>query len=148
MVDGNVYGVPYMYGPNFLMYNTDVVTPAPTSWDITFEPELNGAPNPYAGKITAYDSAIYIADAAMYLMAHNPDLGITDPYELTQEQLDAATELLKASGADGREVLGALHGRDRRVRGRLDGRRDRVADQPQLRRGGRSGRSGRAERRA
>jgi putative spermidine/putrescine transport system substrate-binding protein len=95
VVDGNVYGVPYMYGPNFLMYNTDVVTPAPTSWDITFEPELNGSPNPYAGKITAYDSAIFIADAAMYLKAHNPDLGITDPYELTQEQLDAATELLK-----------------------------------------------------
>ena len=99
------------------------------------------APNPYAGKITAYDSAIYIADAAMYLKAHNPDLGITDPYELTQEQLDAATELLEGAGADGREVLGALHRRDRRVRGRLDGGRDRVADQPQLRRGGRSGRS-------
>ena len=32
----------------------------------------------------------------MYLMAHNPDLGITDPYELTQEQLDAAIALLKA----------------------------------------------------
>src|SRR5207342_2560505 len=96
VVNGAVYGVPYMYGPNFLMYNTDVVKPAPTSWDITFEPTLNGAPNQYAGKITAYDSAIYIADAAMYLMAHNPDLRITDPYELTQEQLDAATELLKA----------------------------------------------------
>jgi putative spermidine/putrescine transport system substrate-binding protein len=95
IVDGNAYGVPYMYGPNFLMYNTEEVSPAPTSWDVTFEPELNGEPNPYAGKITAYDSPIYIADAAMYLMAHNPDLGITDPYELTQEQLDAAVELLK-----------------------------------------------------
>ena len=31
----------------------------------------------------------------MYLMAHNPDLGITDPYELTQEQFDAAVDLLK-----------------------------------------------------
>ena len=37
VVDGYVYGVPWMYGPNFLMYNTDVVKPAPTSWDITFE---------------------------------------------------------------------------------------------------------------
>ena len=45
--------------------------------------------------MTAYDSPIYIADAALYLMAHNPDLGITDPYELTQDQLMAATELLK-----------------------------------------------------
>jgi putative spermidine/putrescine transport system substrate-binding protein len=90
VVDGNVYGTPYMYGPNFLMYNTEEVTPAPTSWDVTFEPD-----SPYAGSITVYDSPIFIADAAMYLMAHNPDLGITDPYELTQEQFDAAVELLK-----------------------------------------------------
>ena len=40
VVDGQVYGVPYMYGPNFLMYNTDVVKPAPTSWDVVFETEL------------------------------------------------------------------------------------------------------------
>jgi putative spermidine/putrescine transport system substrate-binding protein len=90
IVDGNVYGTPYMYGPNFLMYNTEVVSPAPTSWDITFE-----ADSPYAGQITAYDSPIFIADAAMYLMATNPDLGITDPYELTQEQFDATVDLLK-----------------------------------------------------
>jgi putative spermidine/putrescine transport system substrate-binding protein len=89
-VDGRHYGVPYMWGPNFLMYNTDEVTDAPTSWDVVFEPG-----SPYAGKVTAYDSPIYIADAAMYLMTHQPDLGITDPYELTQEQLDAAVELLK-----------------------------------------------------
>jgi putative spermidine/putrescine transport system substrate-binding protein len=89
-VDGVHYGVPYMWGPNFLMYNTAVVNPAPTSWDVTFDPS-----SPYAGKITAYDSPIFIADAAMYLMAHQPDLGITDPYELTSAQLDAATSLLK-----------------------------------------------------
>ena len=90
IVDGDVYGVPYMYGPNFLMYNTEEVSPAPTSWDVTFE-----ADSPYAGKVTAYDSPIFIADAAMYLMAHQPDLGITDPYELTQEQFDAAVDLLQ-----------------------------------------------------
>jgi putative spermidine/putrescine transport system substrate-binding protein len=90
VVDGYVYGVPWMYGPNFLMYNADVVKPAPTSWDITFEPD-----SPYAGKITAYDSPIFIADAAVYLKAHQPDLGIDDPYELTPAQLDAAVELLK-----------------------------------------------------
>jgi putative spermidine/putrescine transport system substrate-binding protein len=95
VVDGNVYGTPWMYGPNFLMYNKDVVKPAPTSWDITFETTLNGQPNPYAGKLTAYDSAIFIADAAMYLKTHQPDLGITDPYELTTDQLNAAVDLLK-----------------------------------------------------
>jgi putative spermidine/putrescine transport system substrate-binding protein len=89
-VDGVHYGVPYEWGPNVLMFNTDVVTTTPTSWDIVFEPD-----SPYAGKLTAYDSPIYIADAAMYLKAHQPDLGITDPYELTQDQFDAAVELLK-----------------------------------------------------
>jgi putative spermidine/putrescine transport system substrate-binding protein len=99
VVDGNIYGVPWMYGPNFLMYNSDVVKPAPTSWDVVFETTLNGQPNPYKGKITAYDFPIYIADAAIYLMAHQPDLGITDPYALTEDQLNAAVELLKGQSS-------------------------------------------------
>jgi putative spermidine/putrescine transport system substrate-binding protein len=89
-VNGVHYGVPYMYGVNFLMYNSDVVKPVPSSWDITFE-----ATSPYKGKITAYDVPIFIADAALYLKAHDPSLGISDPYELTASQLDAATALLK-----------------------------------------------------
>jgi putative spermidine/putrescine transport system substrate-binding protein len=88
------YGVPYMWGPNLLMYNTDEVSPPPDSWNVVFESTIDGQPNPYAGHLTAYDSAIYIADAALYLKAHNPDLGITDPYELTSDQLDAAVNLL------------------------------------------------------
>ena len=95
VVNGQVYGVPYMYGPNFLMYNTDVVKPAPTSWDITFEPTLNGQPNPYSGKLTGYNDPIFIADAAVYLKPHDPALNITDPYELTSDQLDAAVTLLQ-----------------------------------------------------
>jgi putative spermidine/putrescine transport system substrate-binding protein len=89
-VGGFHYGVPYVYGPNFLMYNPKVVKPAPTSWKDTWE-----SSSPYKKKVTIYDSPIFIADAAMYLKAHNPDLGITDPYELTSEQLDAATALLQ-----------------------------------------------------
>jgi putative spermidine/putrescine transport system substrate-binding protein len=95
VVNSAVYGVPYMYGPNFLMYNTDVVKPAPKSWDITFEPTINGQPNPYSGKLTGYNDPIFIADAAVYLKTHDPSLNITDPYELTQDQLDAAVNLLK-----------------------------------------------------
>ena len=45
--------------------------------------------------MTAYDSPIYIADAAVYLMATQPDLGIKDPYALDEKQLDAAVDLLK-----------------------------------------------------
>ena len=36
-VDGKHYGVPYQWGPNVLMYNTEVFPEAPTSWDVTFE---------------------------------------------------------------------------------------------------------------
>ena len=90
-VDGQMYGVPHGWGANLLMYNTDVVTPAPTSWGAVFD----GAGD-YSGKVTAYDSPIYIADAALYLMKTQPDLGITDPYALDEDQLAAAVELLKS----------------------------------------------------
>ncbi|HXI45436.1 MAG TPA: ABC transporter substrate-binding protein [Candidatus Acidoferrales bacterium] len=96
VVGGVHYGVPHGWGGNSLMYRTDVVTPAPTSWDVVFDPTASAA---YKGKITDYDSPIYIADAALYLKAHQPDLGITDPYELNQAQFDAAVNLLKAQRA-------------------------------------------------
>jgi putative spermidine/putrescine transport system substrate-binding protein len=89
-VDGQEYGVPHGYGANLLMYRTDEVQPAPTSWEVVFEED-----SPYAGKITAYDSPIYIADAALFLMHHQPDLGIEHPYALDEDQLAAAVDLLK-----------------------------------------------------
>ncbi len=90
-VDGKNYGVPHGYGANLLMYNTEEVSPAPTSWSVVFD----GA-SEYKGKVTAYDSPIYIADAALYLMTHSPELNITNPYALDEDQLAAAVELLKA----------------------------------------------------
>ena len=54
---------------------------------------------PYKGKITAYDSPIYIADAALYLKATKPDLKITNPYELDDAQFQAAVDLLKQQQA-------------------------------------------------
>ena len=55
--------------------------------------------------MTAYDSPIYIADAAVYLMAHSPELGIENPYALDEEQLAAAVDLLKEQRAEHRRVL-------------------------------------------
>jgi putative spermidine/putrescine transport system substrate-binding protein len=88
--DGQPYGVPHGRGSNLLMYDPDEVKPAPTSWDVVFDQASE-----YSGKVTAYDNPIYIADAALYLRETQPDLGITDPYELDQEQFDAAIDLLK-----------------------------------------------------
>jgi len=89
-VDGQMYGMPQGWGANLLTYNPDVVKPAPTSWSSVFD-----ASSPYAGKITPYDSPIYIADAALYLMNTKPDLGIKNPYALDKDQLAAAVDLLK-----------------------------------------------------
>jgi putative spermidine/putrescine transport system substrate-binding protein len=92
-VNGKHYGVSHGWGGNTLMFRTDVVKPAPASWDVTFDPAKMAA---YKGKVTAYGGSIYIADAALYLKTHNPALGITDPYELTEDQFKAAIDLLKA----------------------------------------------------
>ena len=94
-VDGTHYGVPYMWGPNVLMYNTEDFAEAPTSWNVVFEETTLGDGESNAGRVQAYDGPIHIADAAMYLMYHQPDLGITDPYELTQDQYNAALDLLR-----------------------------------------------------
>ncbi len=84
------YGVPHGRGANVLMYDPSVVTPAPDSWSVVFE-----ADSPYKSKVTAYNYAIYIADAALYLMKTKPDLKITNPYALDETQLAAAVDLLK-----------------------------------------------------
>ena len=88
-VGDQMYGVPHGYGANVLMYRTDKIPQPPTSWDIVWDPN-----SPAAGHIAAYDSPIYIADAALYLKWHRKDLGITDPYALSREQFDAAVDLL------------------------------------------------------
>ena len=96
-VDGRRYGVPHGRGANLLMWRTDKVDPAPDSWRAVFDPE-----SPYKGKVTAYDNPIYIADAALYLKATQPDLGIDNVYELDEEQFQAAVDLLKQQ----REIIG------------------------------------------
>ncbi|MCC6893480.1 MAG: ABC transporter substrate-binding protein [Anaerolineae bacterium] len=89
------YGVPYQWGSNVLMYNTDIFPEAPTSWNVVFEEQTLSDGESNKGRVQAYDGPIYIADAALYLMAKNPELGITDPYELDQAQFDAVLELLR-----------------------------------------------------
>jgi putative spermidine/putrescine transport system substrate-binding protein len=94
-LDGVPYGVPHGRGPNLLTYNTDVVTETPTSWDIIWE---NGGD--YKGKISVYAFQDFIADAALHLMQKQPELGITNPYQLTQAQFDAAIDLLEQLDAN------------------------------------------------
>jgi putative spermidine/putrescine transport system substrate-binding protein len=89
-VDGKPYGIPHGRGANLLMWRSDKVKPAPDSWGAVFD-----ANSPYKGSVTAYDNPIYIADAALYLKSSQPDLKITNPYELDDKQFQAAVDLLK-----------------------------------------------------
>ncbi len=86
-VDGKHYGISLQWGPNTLLYNTRHVKPAPRSWAAIYDPK-------YKGKVTVPDDPIQIADAALYLMKTSPALGIHDPYELNQDQMNAAIGLL------------------------------------------------------
>ena len=113
VVDGKHYGVPARLGRQHAACTTPRWSrpPRPAGTWCSTRPRRSRT----AGKITAYDAPIYIADAALYLKAHQPELGITDPYELTQQQFDAAVELLKAAAAVRRQVLVPVRRRDRQL---------------------------------
>ena len=92
------YGIPHGRGANLLVWRTDKVSGELDSWSAIFNPPA-GAKQ----KLSVYDDPIYIADAANYLMATQPNLKITNPYELDQGQFDAAVNLLKTQRPDIKE---------------------------------------------
>ena len=113
-VNGVGYGVPHGRGANLLMYDPTVVTTAPDSWSVVFE-----ANSPYKGKVTAYDYAIYIADAALYLMKTKPELGITNPYALDDGPACRGRRPAQGPEDPHRQVLG--HGDQEEIDGFTNG---------------------------
>ena len=101
-VGGKHYGVPYQWGSNVLMYNTTAFKEAPKSWNVVFEEMTLADGKSNKGRVQAYEGPIYVADAALYLKAHKPELKIDNPYELTREQFDAAIKLLQQQ----RQIVG------------------------------------------
>ena len=97
-LDGQAYGVPHGRGPNYLMFRNDIVPADTNSWNVVWD---DAQLDTYKGKISIYDDSIFIADAAVYLKATQPDLNITDPYELDDEQFNAVVDLLKKQAAAG-----------------------------------------------
>ncbi len=94
-VDGVHYGTPYQWGANVLAYNAKVFPEAPNSWSVVFEEQNLPDGKSNKGRVQAFDGPIYIADAALYLMKKKPELGIKDPYELTEAQYKEALNLLR-----------------------------------------------------
>jgi putative spermidine/putrescine transport system substrate-binding protein len=101
--EGVHYGIPHGRGANLLMWNPNAVKPAPTSWNVMFDPQMAAK---YEGKISQYDDPMSIAEAAVYLKFHEPKLEIENPYELNEEQFEAAVNLLKEQAPNVGEYWG------------------------------------------
>lgn len=84
-VNGQVYGVPFTWGPNPLLYDTTVFPQPPGSWAIFWDPK-------YRGKISVWDELSTIYMAAQLLGYDKPDPG--QLYNLTDEQLEAVKKKL------------------------------------------------------
>jgi spermidine/putrescine-binding protein len=65
-LNGNVYGVPFTWGPNPLLYDTTAFPKAPDSWQALWDPKLKG-------KISAWDELSTIYMAAQLLGYDKPD---------------------------------------------------------------------------
>jgi putative spermidine/putrescine transport system substrate-binding protein/spermidine/putrescine transport system substrate-binding protein len=83
--NGQVYGVPFMWGPNPLLYDTTVFSQPPDSWSIFWDPK-------YRAKISVWDELSTVYLAAQILGYDKPDPGHL--YNLTDEQLEAAKKKL------------------------------------------------------
>ena len=94
-VNGKVYGTPYQWGPNLLMYNTKTFPTPPDSWSVVFVKQNLPDGKTNLGRVQAYDGPIYIADAALFVKATQPQLGISDPYQLTEAQYQAVLKVLR-----------------------------------------------------
>ena len=112
--DGDRYGVPFAWGPEYLLSTRRAFPVPPTSFDSLYDPA-------YAGRIAVPDDPLQIAVAAVMLDSR-------DPYALDARSLDAAAELVRrqrplvreywsapadlaALFADGRVVLGQARGK-------------------------------------
>jgi putative spermidine/putrescine transport system substrate-binding protein len=86
--DSVTYGVSDGRGANLLQYHSKVIKGTPNSWLVLWDPQTR-----YAGQISILDTPMHFADAAVYLMTSNPELGITDPYSLDADQFAFVRDL-------------------------------------------------------
>src|ERR1700682_5383011 len=84
-IKGQVYGVPFMWGPDPLLYDTTVFPKPPDSWNILWDPT-------YRGKISVWDDLSTVYMTAQILGFDKPDPA--QLYNLTDEQLDAVKKKL------------------------------------------------------
>ena len=80
-----IYGVPFMWGPNPLLYDTKSIAQPPDSWAVLWDPK-------YKEKIAVWDDLSTVYMAAQVLGYDKPDP--SQLYNLTDEQLEAVKKKL------------------------------------------------------
>lgn len=84
-VGDKVYGVPFMWGPNPLLYDTTVFQSPPESWAVLWDPK-------YRNKISVWDDLSTLYMAAQLLGYDKP--GPDHLYELSDSELEKVKEKL------------------------------------------------------
>jgi len=84
-VNGQIYGVPFMWGPDPLIYDSTVFAQPPDSWSVLWDPK-------YKGKISVWDDLSTVYMAAQVLGYDKPDP--SQLYNLSDEQLEAVKKKL------------------------------------------------------
>jgi spermidine/putrescine transport system substrate-binding protein len=84
-VNGQVYGVPFMWGPDPIIYDTTAFPQPPDSWNVMWDPK-------YKGKVSVWDDLSTVYMAAQVLGYDKPDP--SQLYNLSDEQLEAVKKKL------------------------------------------------------
>ncbi len=84
-INGQVYGVPFMWGPNPIIYDTTAFKQPPDSWSVFWDPK-------YKGKVSVWDDLSTVYMAAQVLGFDKPDP--SQLYNLSDQQLDAVKNKL------------------------------------------------------
>lgn len=80
--EDKLYGVNFAWGPTILLYNTEAIPEAPTSWNALLDEQ-------YSGKISTWNYPLQIAQYAL-LLDPRPE----DPFLLDDEQLAQVKDIL------------------------------------------------------
>jgi len=86
-VKGDVYGVPFMWGPDPMIYDTTAFPTPPDTWNVMWDPKLKG-------KISVWDDLSTVYMAAQVLGYDKPDPGHL--YNLSDDELNAVKKKLIA----------------------------------------------------
>ena len=84
-VKGDVYGVPFMWGSDPMLYDTTVFSQPPESWSVLWDPKLKG-------KVSLWDDLATVYMAAQVLGYDKPDPAHL--FNLSDQELDAVKKKL------------------------------------------------------